>query len=225
MSIGKNEYGVIEYRPSPTMKRKIIMAAAEDPHSRIPTTKVAKLIRAALKEEFPTAKFSVRSHSYSMGSSITIYWTDGPVDEYATGPLYTDHGVKEVRPIARYFSGATFDGMDDSKHYHDTVVGNASVAFGVDFVFTKRELSGEATARAELEFRRENKTLIESLEFLGKLHTDNWNTWILPPTKDTHVYDGSYDMAVRAAGLRMAFGPDFDRSEFSLTMEESLTAK
>ena len=223
MSIGKNEYGVIEYRPSPTMKRKIIMAAAEDPDNRIPTTKVAKLIRAALKEEFPTAKFSVRSHSYSMGSSITIYWTDGPVDEYATGPLHTDHGVKEVRPIARFFSGATFDGMDDSKHYHDTVVGIATVAFGVDFVFTNRTLSGEATARAELEFRRENKALIEELG--TGIHSDNWHTWVLPPVKDTLRYEGSYTMAVRAAGLRMAFGPDFDRSEFSLTMEESLTVK
>jgi hypothetical protein len=223
MSIGKNEYGVIEYRPSPTMKRKIIMAAAEDPDNRIPTTKVAKLIRAALKEEFPTAKFSVRSHSYSMGSSITIYWTDGPVDEYATGPLHTDHGVKEVRPIARYFAGATFDGRDDSKHYHDTVVGNASVAFGVDFVFTDRTLSGEATARAELEFRRENKALIEELG--TGIHSDIAHTWVLPPVKDTLLYAGSYAMAVRAAGLRMAFGPDFDRSEFSLTMEESLTAK
>ena len=224
MSIEKNEYGVIEYRPSPTMKRKIIMAAAEDPDNhRIPTTAVAKLIRAALKEEFPTTKFSVRSHSYSMGSSITIYWTDGPVDEYATGPLHTDHGVKEVRPIARYFAGATFDGRDDSKHYHATAVGIATVRFGVDFVFTDRTLSGEATARAELEFRRENKALIEALG--TGIHSDNWNTWVLPPVKDTLLYAGSYALAVRAAGLRMAFGPDFDRSEFSLTMEESLTAK
>ncbi len=223
MSIVKNECGVIEYRPSPTMKRKIIMAAAEDPHSRIKTTKVAKLIRAALKEEFPTAKFSVRSHSYSMGSSITIYWTDGPVSEYATGPLHADHGVKEVKPIARFFAGATFDGMDDSMHYHDTVVGRATVRFGVDFVFTNRDLSGEATARAELEFRRENKALIEELG--TGIHSDNWNTWVLPPVKDTLLYEGSYTMAVRAAGLRMAFGPHFDRSEFSLTMEESLTTE
>ena len=216
MSIVKNEYGVIEYRPSPTMKRKIIMAAAEDPDSRIATTTVAKLIRAALKEEFPTAKFSVRSHSYSMGSEITIYWTDGPVDEYATGAGGLDHGVKEVRPIARFFAGATFDGMDDSKHYHDTVVGNASVAFGVDFVFTDRTLSGEATARAELEFRRENRPLIAEV---GGEVLDNWHTWTLPPVKDTLLYEGSYDMAVRAAGFRMAFGPGFDRSGFSLTLE------
>ncbi len=220
MSIGKNEYGVIEYRPSPTMKRKIIMAAAEDPDNRIPTTAVAKLIRAALKEEFPTTKFSVRSKSYTGGSSITIYWTDGPVDEYATGPLYTDHGVKEVRPIARYFAGATFDGRDDSMHYHETPVGMATVRFGANFVFTDRTLSGEATARAELEFRRENKPLIEELG--TGIHSDNWNTWVLPPTKDTIRYEGSYTMAVRAAGLRRAFGPGFDRSEFSLTLEKEL---
>ena len=223
MSIGKNEYGVIEYRPRPTMKRKIIMAAAEDPDNRIPTTAVAKLIRAALKEEFPTTKFSVRSKSYTGGSSINIYWTDGPVDEYATGPLYTDHGVKEVRPIARYFAGATFDGRDDSMHYHETPVGMATVRFGANFVFTRRTLSGEATARAELEFRRENKALIEELG--TGIHSDNWNTWVLPPVKDTIGYEGSYAMAVSAAGRRLAFGPGFDRSGFSLTMEESLTVK
>ena len=54
---------------------------------------------------------------------------------------------------------------------------------------------------------------------------DNWHTWVLPPVKDTLLYEGSYDMAVRAAGLRIAFGPGFDRSGFSLTMEESLTDK
>ena len=38
-------------------------------------------------------------------------------------------------------------------------------------------------------------------------------------------YEGSYAMAVSAAGRRLAFGPGFDRSGFSLTMEESLTDK
>jgi hypothetical protein len=46
----------------------------------------AKKIRAGLKEKFPHTKFSVRSKSYSMGSSVDVSWTDFPtpsmVNEY-----------------------------------------------------------------------------------------------------------------------------------------------
>ena len=39
----------------------------------------AKLVRAALKKAFPGVKFSVKSSVYSMGASIRVGWTDGPV--------------------------------------------------------------------------------------------------------------------------------------------------
>lgn len=38
----------------------------------------AKEIRVALKAKFPGVKFSVRSSSYSLGSSISVNWVDGP---------------------------------------------------------------------------------------------------------------------------------------------------
>ena len=38
----------------------------------------AKLVRSALKQAFPGVKFSVRSTSYSGGSSVRVGWTDGP---------------------------------------------------------------------------------------------------------------------------------------------------
>jgi hypothetical protein len=44
-------------------------------------TETAKKIRAALKAAFPAVKFSVRSESYSMGSSVNISWTDGPTEK------------------------------------------------------------------------------------------------------------------------------------------------
>jgi hypothetical protein len=50
------------------------------------TADVAKKIRTALKEKFPATKFSVRSSNYSMGSSISVSWTDGPT-------------VEQVKPI------------------------------------------------------------------------------------------------------------------------------
>src|SRR4051794_17392857 len=38
----------------------------------------AKLVRTALKTQFPRIKFTVRSRSYSGGASIDVAWTDGP---------------------------------------------------------------------------------------------------------------------------------------------------
>lgn len=43
-----------------------------------PTKEYAKEIREELKVAFPGIKFSVRTQVYSMGSNITVNWTDGP---------------------------------------------------------------------------------------------------------------------------------------------------
>jgi len=64
----------------------------------------AKLVRLALKREFPGYKFSVRSHVYSGGASIDVDWTDGPTDD-------------AVSAVVRSYSGAGFDGMIDLKYY------------------------------------------------------------------------------------------------------------
>tara|TARA_Y100000310_G_C20353392_1_gene655469 strand:+ start:93 stop:752 length:660 start_codon:yes stop_codon:yes gene_type:complete len=64
----------------------------------------AKLVRKALKVNFPSQKFSVKSSVYSMGASIDVSWTDGiPQDE--------------VNTICKQFEGAGFDGMIDLKYY------------------------------------------------------------------------------------------------------------
>jgi hypothetical protein len=49
-------------------------------------------IRAKLKAQYPGQKFSVRSHNYSMGSSIKISWVDGPLkaDVEAIAKRYQD---------------------------------------------------------------------------------------------------------------------------------------
>lgn len=96
----------------------------------------AKLVRLALKSEFPGVKFSVRSKSYSMGASIDIHYFDGP-------------RVSEVEAVAGAFAGATFDGMTDSMNYHhETQVDDEGslirVRYGADFVFVTRYFSQEA---------------------------------------------------------------------------------
>lgn len=79
------------------------------PAEHISTKDVAVLIRAHLKAAFPGVKFSVRTHSYSMGSNVSVSWTDGPST------------VQVDRAIGHY-CGTTFDGIDDSTHHHNVAV-------------------------------------------------------------------------------------------------------
>ena len=104
--------------------------------TRISTTDTAKMIRKTLKNSFPSTKFSVRSHSYSGGSSIDISWADGPMES-------------EVDAISKFYQGASFDGMTDMKDYHNSLIvleGDdlpTEVHFGADFVFVNRKISNE----------------------------------------------------------------------------------
>lgn len=118
----------------------------------------AKLLRGALKRQFPGVKFSVRSHTYSGGASIDVRWTDGPTSA-------------AVDAVCNPYKGADFDGMVDLKTYSQHWLqpdGSAAVAyagaqgstrpevigdppgpaarlvhFGADFIFAERDVSPE----------------------------------------------------------------------------------
>lgn len=102
----------------------------------------AKLVRKALKAEFPTTKFSVRSSSYSGGASIDVSWTDGP-----TGA--------QVDAVTFLYRGATFDGMTDMKSHHDSILatedGAEVVHFGADYIIGQRDISPEWRRKLEAE--------------------------------------------------------------------------
>lgn len=97
----------------------------------------AKLVRKALKSNFPGVRFSVRSDTYSGGASIRVAWIDGPTE-------------KAVDAACSPYVGADFDGMIDLKTHRDPVLlgdedGNLrSVSFGADFIFTERRYSPAA---------------------------------------------------------------------------------
>jgi len=100
----------------------------------------ASLVRQALKQAFPSTKFSVRSKSYSGGASINVNWIDGPL-------------TAEVERVAKQFEGATFDGMTDLKSYvsEKVVDDNGTVReihYGADFVFCTRRCSERLYRRA-----------------------------------------------------------------------------
>ncbi len=99
----------------------------------------AKLVRKALKEAFLGFKFSVRSHTYSMGASIYVRWDDGPI-------------TKEVEAVARVFAGATFDGMTDYKGGVVHEFDGRTVHFGADFIFCNRDVTDKMLAGVRQSF-------------------------------------------------------------------------
>jgi len=104
----------------------------------MPTAEVATHVRAALKEAFPGVRFSVRSRTYSGGSSIDVRWTDGPT-------------TNNVDAAVGKFAGSGFDGMTDMKYSLNTTIEGRRVL--CDFVQCHRDVSDEWRAEliAELE--------------------------------------------------------------------------
>lgn len=108
-----------------------------EPVVSLTCAETATFVRAALKVQYPTVKFSVRSKSYSGGSSITITWTDGPT-------------VNDVERVRAKYEGATFDGSIDLKEYRTATFKGKRVQFGADYIFCTRSYSREfATKIAE----------------------------------------------------------------------------
>lgn len=68
------------------------------------TAQTAELIRQALKKEFPTTKFSVRSSTFAGGSSVDVSYTDGPRD-------------KQVEEVTNRFKSGHFNSMEDIYEY------------------------------------------------------------------------------------------------------------
>lgn len=119
----------------PVMKTTATPAPKPEPTKYFTCAETAKFVRDALKEAFPTQKFSVRSKTYSGGASITIGWLDG-VTEY------------EVNQVVQRFSGADFDGMIDLKSnvYRDDENGK-HVNYGADYIFCNRDYSPFVTLK------------------------------------------------------------------------------
>lgn len=125
---------------------------------RLTCAQTAKLVRNVLKAAYPGVAFSVRSHTYAGGASLTVQWTDGP-------------SVESVHRTTDRYRGSDFDGRDDSKRYRDDTLlalpgGEVEqVSFGVDFINGSRRLSPGYAAQLAA----------TAAEFLGEaLGEDRW---------------------------------------------------
>lgn len=94
----------------------------------------AKAIRERLKKEFPSVKFSVKSENFSMGNSVHISWTDGPVSQV-------------VELITNQYQYGSFDGMTDSYNYRE--VDPSLGCPGAKYVSCNRNQSEERKAELE----------------------------------------------------------------------------
>lgn len=95
----------------------------------------AKKVRKALKSNFPGVKFSVTSSTYSLGSSVHVRWTDGPM-------------LDEVNPILNQFESSKFDGMQDMKTTNGYMY-DGKLYCGADYVTSSRELSADYRKKIE----------------------------------------------------------------------------
>ena len=122
---------------------------------------VAKLVRAELAKHFAGTKFSVRTSRYSMGCSCSVRWTDGP-------------STRQVDAVIGRFSGKTFDGMDDSTHYHDTEWDGRRVRFAGYAPSTSRDVTNfEALEAQALQMIRARCVLDENGHRFGNEWVDN----------------------------------------------------
>ena len=107
---------------------------------RLSPAETAKEMRAALKAAFPGVKFSVRTSTYSGGSSINVSYFRGP-------------SSKSVERIADRFQGRDFDGMTDSSTYRKPTLlcgpdgALREVDYGSSFVFVRRDHDDNRYAR------------------------------------------------------------------------------
>jgi hypothetical protein len=114
---------------------------------RFTLTETAKLVKKALKDAYPSVKWSVKSDRYALGCSIDVSWTDGPTESM-------------VQPIFRAFSGATFDGMTDMKSHVTQEYEGEVVSFGVDYVQGQRHISTAFMTRVAAQVARQYKVAV-----------------------------------------------------------------
>lgn len=152
----------------------------------ISTADTAKLAREALKAAFPGTKFSVKSKSYSGGSSIRVNWVDGPT-------------AKEVEAVAGHFHGASFDGMQDLKEYHNSELNGETVAFAADYIFFNRDFSREFLTKCVQEACAEF-----GLKPVEVITSEYGSSYISDEGEYAHGSHGEYYWSARSISLRYA---------------------
>ncbi len=106
------------------------------------TAELAQIIRHDLKRAFPGVAFRVKTSRYSGGSSVRVYWTDGPI-------------AAAVDAVVGRYKCEGFDGMTDSRtNSGPMTLDDGRVVRIHAFIFTHREVSPALTARVDAYLER-----------------------------------------------------------------------
>lgn len=122
----------------------------------IDTAEQAKMIRADLKAAFPATKFSVRISRYSMGSSVSVKWMDGPTvaDVTKVTGYYEARGMVDQSDYWPHrivtlsngdvvsFSGSVSESREYSLEFYQEQMDKVSRTFGVERIVVKRNKWG-----------------------------------------------------------------------------------
>lgn len=165
----------------------------------VDAAEIAKLVRRDLKRAFPTTKFSVRTDKYSMGASVRVSWVDGPAAD-------------RVERIVKRYEGATFDGMQDLKTYHESVIDGERVHSMADFVFCSRRVANEDALKKDAETIIRARCAVDGPNMPDEHEDDRFGTFYVRDLARAMVYSldfpefGVYaeewDRAFRIAVLR-----------------------
>ena len=140
----------------------------------IDVVEVARLVRQALKREFPGVPFSVRSSRYAGGASVHVQWKEGPqaddvkavVSEYEGARLDGDYSPRSVyhylrpdgRAMVAYNPASNAIGAFDPEGEDNRALAQVMpsrfevVHFGADFVSCYREPSDLEIAEMERQY-------------------------------------------------------------------------
>ena len=123
----------------------------------IKTTEVAKIARQRLGQEFPTVKFSVRSHEYANGASVRVSWTNGPTTD-------------SVEKVVGDLEGSTFDPSQDLKTSNGRPYLN-------DYIFCDRHITEDIWEAEKAEIAKEFGLNLANFE--AERVGDDWATTLV----------------------------------------------
>lgn len=138
--------GLPEPKPTTHFEPPPVGASPANPEW-VDAAEAAKLVRVALKKEFPGTKFSVKTSKYSMGASISVHYEGGP-DEKEVDALVSRYSGKDAPDVTDYSASLHHvlktnpDGSHEIKLWtKDTQLGpdEKVVSLGSDYVSAHRK--------------------------------------------------------------------------------------
>lgn len=123
-----------------------------------------KMLKDALRRNFPGVKFSVRRGRGTGYSTVRVSWDNGP-------------SASMVDRVAQRYHGRDFDGMTDSSSYPTALLADAQgnvreVHFGIGFLFCDRSLPDGTREAVADRFAREFGA--DAADWQARRSSDHW---------------------------------------------------